>query len=247
MDAQSGSLEGLELTADFWGGRRVFLTGHTGFKGSWLALWLGRLGTRLHGYALDPSTDPSLFVAATVKQDLEADIRGDLGDLPRLRAAVKAAQPEIVFHLAAQPLVRESYQDPVGTFATNVLGTAHLLDSLRGITSLKAVVVITTDKVYHNEEWAYPYRESDRLGGHDPYSASKAAAEIVTASYRSSFFNAQGVRVATARAGNAVRRTVCPSGSACDVRPERTMRIGLVGPMRRHSRVNLRGLPMLSR
>ncbi len=190
------------MNADFWDRRRVFLTGHTGFKGSWLALWLGRMGALVHGYALDPSTDPSLYACAAVAQDLEADTRGDLADLPRLRAAARAAQPEVVFHLAAQPLVRESYRDPLGTFATNVLGTAHLLDSLRGLEGLKAVVVITTDKVYHNEEWSYPYRETDRLGGHDPYSASKAAAEIVTASYRSSFLSAQGVRVATARAGN---------------------------------------------
>ena len=192
------------MNEHFWRQKRVFLTGHTGFKGSWLALWLGSLGARLYGYALNPSTDPSLYVSAEINQDLETDTRADLSDLSRLRTCVQAAQPEIVFHLAAQPLVRESYLDPINTFATNVLGTAHLLDSLRGITSLKAVVVITTDKVYHNEEWAYPYRESDRLGGHDPYSASKAAAEIVTASYRSSFLSAQGVRVATARAGNVI-------------------------------------------
>lgn len=192
------------VSKEFWQKRPVFLTGHTGFKGSWLGLWLGRLGALVYGYALDPTTDPSLYVAAGVKQDLKADTRADLRDLSKLRSAVQAAQPEIVFHLAAQPLVRESYLDPVGTFATNVMGTAHLLDCLRGITSVKAVVVITTDKVYHNEEWAYPYRESDRLGGHDPYSASKAAAEVVTASYRSSFLGAQGVRVATARAGNVI-------------------------------------------
>ncbi|MBX3166712.1 MAG: CDP-glucose 4,6-dehydratase [Candidatus Eremiobacteraeota bacterium] len=186
----------------FWLARRVFLTGHTGFKGSWLSLWLHDLGVKLSGYALDPVTQPSLWEALGL--ELEADIRADLRDLTRLRAAVQQAEPEIVFHLAAQPLVRESYKDPVGTFATNVLGTVHLLEALRGVSSVKAVVVITTDKVYHNEEWPYPYREHDRLGGNDPYSASKAAAEIVTASYRASFLQEQGVRLASARAGNVI-------------------------------------------
>lgn len=186
----------------FWKGRRVFLTGHTGFKGSWLSLWLHQLGAQVHGYALDPLTEPSLWQALGLK--LESETRADLSDLARLRAAAGAAQPEIVFHLAAQPLVRESYKDPVGTFATNVLGTVHLLESLRGLSSLRAVVVVTTDKVYHNEEWPYPYREGDRLGGKDPYSASKAAAEIVTASYRDSFLKEQGVRMASARAGNVI-------------------------------------------
>ncbi|MCW5867664.1 MAG: CDP-glucose 4,6-dehydratase [Candidatus Eremiobacteraeota bacterium] len=190
------------MNETFWPGRRVFLTGHTGFKGSWLSLWLASLGARVHGYALDPITQPSLFDALAL--ELEADTRADLGDLEKLRAVVEKAQPEIVLHLAAQPLVRESYQDPVGTFATNVLGTAHLLESLRGVNSVKAVVVVTTDKVYHNEEWPHPYRESDRLGGNDPYSASKAAAEIVTASYRASFLQERGVRVASARAGNVI-------------------------------------------
>ncbi|MBN9420582.1 CDP-glucose 4,6-dehydratase [bacterium SCN 62-11] len=190
------------MNRSFWSERRVFLTGHTGFKGSWMALWLQQLGARVHGYALDPITQPSLFESLGL--EMAGDTRGDLRDLAALRAAARAAEPEVVFHLAAQPLVRESYQDPVGTFATNVLGTAHLLESLRGLQSLKTVVVITTDKVYHNEEWAYPYRESDRLGGKDPYSASKAAAELVTASYRDSFLAEQGVRVVSARAGNVI-------------------------------------------
>ena len=190
------------VTENFWRGRRVFLTGHTGFKGSWLSLWLSQLGALVHGYALDPITTPSLFESLDL--ELAADRRADLSDLTALREAVRIADPEVVFHLAAQPLVRESYADPVGTFATNVLGTAHLLESLRGSSSLKAVVVVTTDKVYHNEEWPHPYRESDRLGGNDPYSASKAAAEIVTASYRASFLKEQGVRVASARAGNVI-------------------------------------------
>ena len=187
---------------NFWRGRRVFVTGHTGFKGSWLSLWLSHLGAQVHGYALDPITSPSLYQALDLQ--LAGDTRADLSDLKALRQAVQRADPEIVLHLAAQPLVRESYKDPLGTFATNVLGTAHLLESLRGLGSLQAVVVITTDKVYHNEEWPYPYRESDRLGGKDPYSASKAAAEIVTASYRASFLKEQGVKVASARAGNVI-------------------------------------------
>ncbi|MBS2034849.1 CDP-glucose 4,6-dehydratase [bacterium] len=188
----------------FWHKRKVFLTGHTGFKGSWLALWLTQLGAEVHGYALDPQTEPSLYLAAEVARGLASDTRGDLANLSQLREAIRAAQPEIVFHLAAQPLVRESYRDPLGTFSTNVLGTANLLDSLRGLSSVRAAVIITTDKVYQNQEWAYPYRETDQLGGHDPYSASKAAAEIVTASYRSAFLAQQGVRVASARAGNVI-------------------------------------------
>lgn len=192
------------VSEDFWRQRRVFLSGHTGFKGSWLAIWLGRLGAQVHGYALDPETEPSLFTAARVQHDLRTDTRGELADLPRLRAAIQAAQPEVVFHLAAQPLVRKSYSEPIRTFGTNVMGTVHLLDCVRDLECVKAVVVVTTDKVYHNEEWPYPYRENDRLGGYDPYSASKAAAELVTASYRSSFLSAQVVQVATARAGNVI-------------------------------------------
>jgi len=186
-----------------WSGRRVFLTGHTGFKGSWLALWLHQLGAEVHGYALDPPTEPALFHAASVAGTLASDTRADLAERAGLRAAIARAAPEIIFHLAAQPLVRASYEDPVGTFATNVLGTAHLLDAARDLASLRAIVVVTTDKVYENREWVHPYREEDRLGGHDPYSASKAAAEIITASMRSSFFQS-GARIATARAGNVI-------------------------------------------
>ncbi len=189
-----------------WDGRPVFLTGHTGFKGSWLALWLRRLGAEVHGYALDPPTTPSLFEAAAVSSALAGDTRVDLADLPRLQSALTTAAPEVVFHLAAQPLVRESYRLPLATLAANVMGTAHLLEAVRQCPSVKAVVVVTTDKVYHNREWPHPYRECDALGGHDPYSASKAAAEIVTAGYRSSFFGPAGhsARIATARAGNVI-------------------------------------------
>lgn len=187
-----------------WHGKSVFLTGHTGFKGSWLSLWLHSLGSKVHGFALNPPTAPSIFEAANVASALTSDSRGDLADLSALTAAMQSAQPEIVFHLAAQPLVRASYADPIGTIATNVLGTAHLLQAVRSVPSVQAVVIVTTDKVYQNHEWVHPYREEDRLGGHDPYSASKAAAEIVTASMRSSFFHDSEVRIASARAGNVI-------------------------------------------
>ena len=188
-----------------WTDTPVFLTGHTGFKGSWLALWLHALGAKVHGYALDPNTTPSLFGVARVAEVLASDTRADLADRAALHTALAAAQPSVVFHLAAQPLVRASYADPLGTLATNVMGTAHLLEAVRTVPSVRAVVVVTTDKVYDNREWVYPYRESDALGGHDPYSASKGAAEIVAASYRASFFHTpQAAQIATARAGNVI-------------------------------------------
>jgi CDP-glucose 4,6-dehydratase len=195
------------LNADLWRGMPVFLTGHTGFKGSWLALWLKEWGAQVHGYALDPATTPSLYEQAAVAGTMASDTRGDLADLAAMQAALLRAQPTVVFHLAAQALVRPSYANPLATFATNVMGTAHVLEAVRQVSSVKAVVVVTTDKVYDNREWVYPYRESDALGGHDPYSASKGAAEIVTASYRASFFPGAGghaARIATARAGNVI-------------------------------------------
>jgi len=190
-----------------WRGRSVLVTGHTGFKGGWLATWLHAMGARVHGYALDPLREPSLFGVARVAGSLASDTRADLADSAALRAAFESARPEVVFHLAAQPLVRESYADPLGTFATNVMGTAHVLDAVRRTDSVRAVVAITTDKVYENREWEFPYREVDPLGGNDPYSASKAAAEIVAASYRASFFasaNGHPACIATARAGNVI-------------------------------------------
>jgi CDP-glucose 4,6-dehydratase len=190
-----------------WRGRPVLVTGHTGFKGAWLALWLARLGARVHGFALDPATSPSLFEAARIAGVLASDTRADLAELDALRSALVRAQPEVVFHLAAQSLVREGYSEPLSTFATNVMGTAHLLEAARAISSIRAIVVVTTDKVYENRESMHAYGEGDPLGGHDPYSASKAAAEIVSASYRSSFFtghDARAARVATARAGNVI-------------------------------------------
>lgn len=196
------------MPADFWRGKRVFLTGHTGFKGSWLCLWLTSLGAEVTGYALDPSTRPSLFELARVGELLAGDGRGDVRDLPGLAAAVTQAAPEIVFHLAAQPLVLESYRNPVETYATNVMGTVHLLETVRNCPSVKAMVNVTTDKCYENREWPWGYRENEPLGGHDPYSSSKACAELVTAAYRRSFCGpvagGHGVAVATARAGNVI-------------------------------------------
>lgn len=184
-----------------WRGRRVFLTGHTGFKGSWLALWLTQMGAKVTGFAL-PAEQPSLFEQARIAE-LVDHIEGDIRDLSALEAAMAASRPEVVFHLAAQPLVRLSYDSPVETFATNVQGTVHVLDACRRAADLKAVVCITSDKCYENREWVWPYRESDPMGGYDPYSASKGAAELVIAAYRSSFF-AQSARVASVRAGNVI-------------------------------------------
>ena len=209
MGLRPGAVEGVVSgQPGLWRDRSVLVTGHTGFKGGWLTLWLHRLGAAVHGFALDPPTHPSLFEVARLDSMLAADTRADLVQLARLKAAFDDARPSVVFHLAAQPLVRESYRDPLGTFASNVLGTVHVLEAARMSDSARAIVLITTDKVYENREWLYPYREVDALGGHDPYSASKAAAEIVAASYRASFFGGNRTRhparVATARAGNVI-------------------------------------------
>jgi CDP-glucose 4,6-dehydratase len=196
------------VNAAFWQGRRVFLTGHTGFKGGWLALWLHHLGAQVCGYALDPSTTPSLFVEASIASVLK-DVRGDLRDSAALEAAMQDFRPEVIFHLAAQPLVRASYDDPIGTFEINVMGTARVLDAVRRCPGVRAIVSVTTDKCYENKEWAWGYRESDPLGGYDPYSSSKACAEMVSAAYRQSYFPVErhpqhGVALATARAGNVI-------------------------------------------
>lgn len=205
MGFGQGAVEGVVMTPDqnFWRGKRVLLTGHTGFKGGWLALWLQRLGAHVSGVALPPNTTPNLFELARMRDGMDSQY-GDIRDAVSLSAIVQAARPEIVLHLAAQPLVRASYRAPLETFASNVMGTAHLLEALRGTDSVRVAVMVTTDKVYHNEEWLYPYREEDALGGHDPYSASKAASEIVIASYRDAFLAERGVAVASARAGNVI-------------------------------------------
>jgi len=195
-------------SSGFWSGRRVFLTGHTGFKGGWLALWLTHLGANVRGYALDPWTDPNLFTAARIGHVVD-DVRGDIRDATRLDNSMREFRPEVVFHLAAQPLVRHSYEDPIGTYETNVIGTARVLDAVRRTGSVRAVVSVTTDKCYENKEWVWPYRETDPLGGYDPYSSSKACAEIVSAAFRQSYFPVDrlaehGVGIATARAGNVI-------------------------------------------
>lgn len=182
-------------------GRRVLVTGHTGFKGSWLALWLQSLGAQVTGAALPPATNPSHW--DLLRLDMES-FEVDIRDAGAVRALIQRVRPDIVFHLAAQALVRPSYEDPLGTWSTNVMGTAHVLDACRQVDSVAAVVVATSDKCYANHEWAWPYRENDPLGGHDPYSASKAGTELVAASYRASYFANGGPRLATARAGNVI-------------------------------------------
>ncbi len=196
------------IDPSFWRGKRVFLTGHTGFKGSWLALWLQELGAAVTGFALAPITTPNLFDAAHVADGMKSVI-GDVRDASKLLAEVVAAEPEIVLHLAAQPLVRRSYADPVETYSTNVMGLVNLFEAIRSVDSVRAVVNVTSDKCYENQEWAYGYREIDAMGGHDPYSSSKGCAELITAAYRRSFFNASlqqssPVALASARAGNVI-------------------------------------------
>jgi CDP-glucose 4,6-dehydratase len=192
----------------FWNGKRVLLTGHTGFKGSWLSLWLQSMGVQVVGYALAPPTNPSLFEVADIGKGMTSVI-GDIRDLAKLQAVFAEYSPEIVIHMAAQPLVRYSYQNPVETYSTNVMGTVHLLEAVRNSPGVKAVVNITTDKCYENREWAWGYRENEPMGGYDPYSNSKGCAELVSSAYRSSFFNANshaqhGVALATVRAGNVI-------------------------------------------
>lgn len=194
-------MPGSNPSSAFWRNRRVLLTGHTGFKGAWLALWLERLGARVHGLALEPPTEPSLW--DLIGRDLAVSTLGDIRDAGLVGRAVAEAAPEILIHMAAQPLVRASYADPVGTFAANVMGTAHVLDAARGQPGLRSVLVVTSDKVYENHESGRPFAEADRLGGHDPYSNSKACVELVTQCFRDSFWPADR-GLATARAGNVI-------------------------------------------
>jgi CDP-glucose 4,6-dehydratase len=196
------------MRSKFWQGKRVFLTGHTGFKGSWASLWLQSLGAELTGFALPASTQPSLFEQAHVATGMHS-FTGDVRDLSALQQALQQARPEIVIHMAAQALVRYSYQNPVETYSTNVMGTVHLLEAVRTTPGVKAVINVTTDKCYENREWAWGYRENEPMGGYDPYSNSKGCSELVSAAYRSSFFNTaayaqHGVALATARAGNVI-------------------------------------------
>lgn len=192
------------MNQGFWQGKKVFLTGHTGFKGGWLALWLKKLGAEVYGYALNPPTDPSLFFVANINAQLTQSTIADIRDLATLTSAMHVAKPEIVFHLAAQPLVRYSYVDPVETYSTNVMGTVNLFEAVRKTPSVKAVINVTTDKCYENREWVWPYREDEAMGGYDPYSSSKGCSELVTSAYRRSFLATSGVAVASARAGNVI-------------------------------------------
>lgn len=191
------------MRPEFWNGRRVLLTGHTGFKGAWTNLWLNAVGAKVTGFALAPETSPSLFAVAETARGTNS-LLGDLRDAAAVDRAVAEAAPEIVLHMAAQALVRRGYREPVATYATNVMGTVHLLDAVRRAPSVRAVVVVTSDKCYENREWVWAYRESEPMGGHDPYSNSKGCAELVTDAYRRSFLAEQGVGVASARAGNVI-------------------------------------------
>jgi CDP-glucose 4,6-dehydratase len=196
------------LDRSFWNGRRVFLTGHTGFKGSWLSLWLDSLGANVTGYSLEPPTTPSLYEQASVAS-VGRSIAGDIRDFPRLKAALEESRPEVVLHMAAQSVVRRGYEDPIETYSSNVMGTVNLFEAIREIGQPCAIINVTSDKCYENREWSWGYRESERLGGRDPYSNSKACAELVTSAYRESFFStstisAHGVAIASARAGNAI-------------------------------------------
>lgn len=190
----------------FWRGKHVFLTGHTGFKGGWLSLWLSSMGAKVTGYAMAPNTTPNLFDVLAVDSLIEKSHIADIRDLEILQEAMLEARPEILIHMAAQPLVRYSYENPVETYATNVMGTVHVLEAARKIESLRATVVVTTDKCYENREWEWGYRENEAMGGHDPYSNSKGCAELVTSAYRNSFFSPQKSQnaVASARAGNVI-------------------------------------------
>jgi CDP-glucose 4,6-dehydratase len=196
------------MNGAFWKNKKVLITGHTGFKGSWLSLWLQSLGAQIVGYALRPPTEPSLFEIANVADGMTSII-GDVRDLEHLQSTIAEHQPEIVFHLAAQPLVTYSYKNPVETYTTNVIGTVHMLESVRHSESVRVVVSITSDKCYQNQEWFWGYREDDRLGGHDPYSSSKGCAELVISAYRSSYFSPEinahhRVALASTRAGNVI-------------------------------------------
>lgn len=193
-----------KVNPEFWNGKKVFITGHTGFKGSWLSLWLQEMGAVVKGYSLEPNTNPNLFNEAKVAQNMDSEI-GDITNLNHITTSMVTFNPEVLIHMAAQPLVRLSYHEPVLTYATNVMGTVNVLEAARKCSQLKAIVSVTTDKCYENKEWPWGYRENEPMGGHDPYSSSKGCAELVTSAYRKSFFNGNNsASLASARAGNVI-------------------------------------------
>jgi len=189
---------------NFWSDSSIFITGHTGFKGGWLSFWLSQMGAKVHGYSLEPPTTPNFFTVCNLDKHLESSTIGNILDFKQLHKALDQASPEVVFHLAAQPLVRQSYDSPLATLETNIIGTANVMEACRSVSSIEAIVNVTTDKCYENKEWIWPYRENDRLGGRDPYSASKACAELATAAYRDSFLTVANIHLASVRAGNVI-------------------------------------------
>lgn len=208
MENRNCTVEGMGMNCEFWKGKRVLLTGHTGFKGSWLTLWLQSMGAQVVGYSLDPPTNPNLYEAADIGSEITS-INGDIRDLEHLKSVFTEFKPEIVFHMAAQALVRQSYHEPVETYSTNVIGTVNLLESIRCTNGVRSVVNVTSDKCYENREWLWAYREDEMLGGYDPYSSSKGCAELVTNAYRRSYFHPKkykehGVALASVRAGNVI-------------------------------------------
>lgn len=192
------------MNKSFWEGKKVFLTGHTGFKGGWTSLWLSSLGAKVSGYSLTPPSNPNLFSAASVEDHLVGHVIGDIRDAELLSKSMQDANPDIVLHMAAQALVRPSYDDPIETYSVNVIGTAQVFEAVRKVDNIKAIVNVTTDKCYENREWVWPYREDEAMGGFDPYSSSKGCSELVTSAYRRSFFEKNGVQLASARAGNVI-------------------------------------------
>lgn len=205
MECWPRTVEALVTASSFWAGKKVFVTGHTGFKGSWMCVLLQSLGAKLSGFSLDLPTSPALFDLAGLVVDV-VDRRGDVTALAAVKAAIVDTEPDVIVHMAAQPIVKAGYSDPITTYATNVMGTAHVLEAARGVPSVRVVLVVTTDKCYENKEWYWGYRETDELGGFDPYSNSKACAELVTSSFRRSFFSSSDhpVAVVSARAGNVI-------------------------------------------
>ena len=192
------------VNSKFWKGRSVFLTGHTGFKGGWLALWLTKMGANVYGYSFEAPTNPSFFNVINLETKIQNSTKGDIRNLSELKNSIQEARPSVIFHMAAQPLVRQSYNDPIETFTTNIIGTINVFEAAKKVETVEAIVNVTTDKCYENQESDRPYQETDRLGGYDPYSSSKACSEIITSAYRSSFLSANGIKLASARAGNVI-------------------------------------------